>query len=63
MPGGGGLADRATAAELAGAAVLVVPCEEPVPGSPGRIERESLVGLTADGLRQVFAQIRGSRVG
>jgi HAD superfamily hydrolase (TIGR01509 family) len=49
----------AQSAERAGAAVLVVPCEEPVPGGPGRIERESLVGLTADVLRELFAQIRG----
>ena len=37
----------ALAAERAGAGVLVVPCEVPVPGGPGRVLRESLVGLTA----------------
>jgi HAD superfamily hydrolase (TIGR01509 family) len=36
----------ALAAELAGAAVLVVPCEVPVPDGPGRVRRDSLVGLT-----------------
>jgi HAD superfamily hydrolase (TIGR01509 family) len=35
------------AAERAGAAVLVVPCEVPVPDGPGRVLRETLVGLTA----------------
>lgn len=37
----------ALAAERAGVAVLVVPCEVPVPDGPGRVLRESLVGLTA----------------
>ena len=37
----------ALAAERAGVAVLVVPCEVPVPGGPGRVLRGSLVGLTA----------------
>jgi HAD superfamily hydrolase (TIGR01509 family) len=36
----------ALAAERAGAAVLVVPCEMPVPDGPRRRQRESLVGLT-----------------
>jgi HAD superfamily hydrolase (TIGR01509 family) len=35
----------ALAAERAGAAVLVVPCEMPVPDGPRRLHRESLVGL------------------
>ncbi len=35
------------AAERAGAAVLVVPCEVPVPSGPGRILRHSLVDLSA----------------
>lgn len=38
------------AAETAGAAVLVVPCEVSVPGGPRRVLRESLVGLTVDDL-------------
>src|SRR3954451_16708103 len=37
----------ALAAERAGAAVLVVPCEMPVPGGPRRRHRDSLLGLTA----------------
>ncbi|HXV92760.1 MAG TPA: HAD family phosphatase [Pseudonocardia sp.] len=37
----------ALAAERAGAAVLVVPSEVPVPAGPGRVHRTSLVGLTA----------------
>jgi HAD superfamily hydrolase (TIGR01509 family) len=37
----------ALAAERAGAAVLVVPCEVPVPAGPNRVHRASLVGLTA----------------
>ncbi|MGE3256225.1 HAD family hydrolase [Pseudonocardia sp.] len=36
----------ALAAERAGAAVLVVPCEVPVPAGPRRVERRSLEGLT-----------------
>ena len=34
----------ALAAERAGAAVLVVPCEVPVPAGPGRVHRDDLVG-------------------
>ena len=37
----------ALAAERAGAAVLVVPCEVPVPAGPRRTFRDDLVGLTA----------------
>lgn len=37
----------ALAAERAGAAVLVVPCEVPVPSGPARVHRDSLVGLSA----------------
>jgi HAD superfamily hydrolase (TIGR01509 family) len=37
----------ALAAERAGAAVLVVPCEMPVPAGPRRRHRDSLLGLTA----------------
>jgi HAD superfamily hydrolase (TIGR01509 family) len=35
----------AQAAESSGAAVLVVPCEVPVPGGPRRVLRESLAGF------------------
>jgi HAD superfamily hydrolase (TIGR01509 family) len=48
-------------AERAGAAVLVVPCEVPVPGGPRRVERASLVGLTADEVRASYAQARRER--
>ena len=40
----------ALAAERAGAAVLVVPCEVEVPDGPARVQRASLVGLTAEEL-------------
>jgi HAD superfamily hydrolase (TIGR01509 family) len=46
----------ARAAERAGAAVLVVPCETPVPAAPGRVLRGSLVGLTTADLRIAYAQ-------
>ncbi|GAA2538300.1 HAD family hydrolase [Pseudonocardia hydrocarbonoxydans] len=49
----------ALAAERAGAAVLVVPCEIPVPDGPGRVRRASLVGLTPEGLRADYARARG----
>lgn len=49
----------ALAAERAGAAVLVVPCEVPVPAGPGRVERDSLVGLTAAGVRDDYTRARG----
>jgi HAD superfamily hydrolase (TIGR01509 family) len=52
----------ALAAERAGAGVLVVPCEEPVPGGPGRVHRESLAGLTTAGFRHVYALTRHARV-
>ena len=52
----------ANAAERAGAAVLVVPCEVPVPHSPRRVHRRSLVGLTAEDVRESYAQARGERV-
>jgi HAD superfamily hydrolase (TIGR01509 family) len=52
----------ATAAERAGAAVLVVPCEVPVPPGPRRVHRGSLVGLTPDHVRIGYAQARGERV-
>ncbi|WP_342213767.1 HAD family phosphatase [Nocardia wallacei] len=41
------------AAAAAGCAVLVVPCEIPVPERPGLVIRDSLVGLTVDDLRAV----------
>ncbi|RJO68203.1 HAD family phosphatase [Nocardia panacis] len=41
----------AAAAQAAGCAVIVIPCEIPVPAAPGRTFRESLVGLTIDDLR------------
>jgi HAD superfamily hydrolase (TIGR01509 family) len=50
------------AAERAGAAVLVVPCEVPVPASPRRVPRASLVGLTPEDIRLGYAQARAERV-
>jgi beta-phosphoglucomutase-like phosphatase (HAD superfamily) len=50
------------AAERAGAAVLVVPCEVAVPAGPRRVHRASLVGLTSDDIRFYYAQARGERV-
>jgi HAD superfamily hydrolase (TIGR01509 family) len=50
------------AAERAGAAVLVVPCEIPVPPGPRRVHRASLVGLTAEDVRYSYAQVRDERV-
>jgi HAD superfamily hydrolase (TIGR01509 family) len=44
----------ALAAERAGAAVLVVPCEVPVPGGPRRTVRGDLVGLSARELGTVL---------
>nr|WP_276514896.1 HAD family phosphatase [Nocardia transvalensis] len=41
------------AAATAGCAVLVVPCEIPVPARPGLIFRDSLTGLTVDDLNTV----------
>ncbi len=52
----------AQAAESAGCAVLVVPCEGPVPAGPNRIQRESLLGLTESDLRDIYAQVRRARV-
>jgi HAD superfamily hydrolase (TIGR01509 family) len=51
----------ALAAERAGAAVLIVPCDVPVPGGPGRVLRTSLVGLTRDDLRASYAEARDER--
>jgi len=50
------------AAERAGAAVLVVPCETAVPSGPGRVERDTLVGLTADDVRLAYGARRLDRV-
>lgn len=43
------------AAEAARCSVLVVPCEIPVPTGPGRIFRESLVGVGLDDLHSYLA--------
>ena len=51
----------ALAAQRAGAAVLVVPCDVPVPGGPGRVLRPSLVGLTRADLQAGYAEARGER--
>ena len=48
----------ALAAQRAGAAVLVVPCDVAVPAAPGRVQRESLVGLTPDDVRAGYTQAR-----
>lgn len=42
------------AAEAAGCAVLVVPNDVDVPAGPGRVHRDSLVGLTVTELAQVW---------
>jgi HAD superfamily hydrolase (TIGR01509 family) len=52
----------ATAAERAGCAVLVVPCDVAVPTGPRRVHRGSLLGLTPDDLKVSYAQARGERV-
>lgn len=51
----------ALAAQCAGAAVLVVPCEVPVPDGPGRVHRASLVGLDAAEVRSGYTQARHDR--
>jgi HAD superfamily hydrolase (TIGR01509 family) len=51
----------ALAAQRAGAVVLVVPCEVPVPTAPGRVHRSSLVGLTAGDVRLDYSQARRDR--
>jgi HAD superfamily hydrolase (TIGR01509 family) len=51
-----------TAAERAGCAVLVVPCDVAVPTGPRRVHRGSLLGLTPDDVRRSYAQARGERV-
>jgi HAD superfamily hydrolase (TIGR01509 family) len=52
----------AIAAERAGCAVLVVPCDVAVPAGPRRVHRGSLLGLTSDDVRLSYAQARGERV-
>ncbi|MCF7548974.1 HAD family phosphatase [Pseudonocardia sp. WMMC193] len=49
------------AAETAGAAVLAVPCEVSIPDAPGRVVRESLVGLRVEDLSEVLAAVRRGR--
>ena len=51
----------ATAAERAGCAVLVVPCDVAVPAGPRRVHRGSLLGLTAADIEISYAQARGER--
>ncbi|HEY0814731.1 MAG TPA: HAD family hydrolase [Pseudonocardia sp.] len=51
----------ARAAQRAGVAVLVVPCDVPVPAEPGLVLRASLAGLTLDDLRADYAQAREGR--
>lgn len=51
----------ASAAERSGAAVLVVPCDVPVPAGPGRVLRTSLVGWTADAVRSDYVQAQRER--
>jgi HAD superfamily hydrolase (TIGR01509 family) len=52
----------ATAAERAGCAVLVVPCDVAVPAGPRRVHRGSLLGLTPEDIKASYAQARGERV-
>jgi len=52
----------ATAAERAGCAVLVVPCDVPVPAGPRRVHRGSLLGLAPADVEISYAQARGERV-
>jgi HAD superfamily hydrolase (TIGR01509 family) len=51
----------ALAAELAGAVVLVVPCEVDVPAGPGRVHRGSLLDLSADDIRTSYRRARNDR--
>ncbi len=50
------------AAERAGATVLVVPCQVPVPDGPRRVSRASLVGLTPADLVDALARCGTGRV-
>jgi HAD superfamily hydrolase (TIGR01509 family) len=49
------------AAQRAGVPVLVVPCDVPVPGGPGRVVRDSLAGLSLADLHDGYRQARGER--
>jgi HAD superfamily hydrolase (TIGR01509 family) len=51
----------AAAATAAGCPVLVVPSEVPVPAAPGRVHRDSLVGLTEAELRVLWARAVAGR--
>ncbi|AYF79526.1 HAD family phosphatase [Nocardia yunnanensis] len=50
----------AAAAQAAGCALLVVPCEVAVPDAPGRTFRESLIGLTVAELEDLLPVRAGS---
>ena len=54
--------DGALSAERAGAAVLVVPSEVPVPGGPRRVPRDGLVGLTTAELGTAVSTTRPARL-
>nr|WP_207223546.1 HAD family phosphatase [Pseudonocardia sediminis] len=47
----------AVSAETAGCAVLVVPCEVPVPDGPRRVQRTSLTGVTLSDLASIHASV------
>lgn len=51
----------ALAAARAGTSVLVVPCDVPVPSGPGRVHRESLVGLSPSDVQDCYARARADR--
>ena len=51
----------ALAAERAGIAVLVVPCDVPVPAGPGRVLRESLAGLSLTDVMDGYTRARAGR--
>jgi HAD superfamily hydrolase (TIGR01509 family) len=51
----------ALAAARAGASVLVVPCDVPVPAGPGRVHRESLLGLSPSEVREFWSRGRADR--
>ncbi|WP_369690274.1 HAD family hydrolase [Nocardia arthritidis] len=44
----------ARAVQAAGCALVVVPCEIPVPHAPGRVFRDSLIGLTVEDLEHAL---------
>ncbi|GAB4586645.1 HAD family hydrolase [Nocardia sp. IFM 10818] len=50
----------ALAAEAAGCALLVIPCEISVPAAPGRVFRETLAGLTVPELHGLLLERRAS---